>query len=87
VSPFSAPVLLGAAVISAPSLWGAFVVGSTSTQTALVRFIACAGLAWLALAVLAMLVGPAPRPERVVTEPAGQPEQQPEPAESGSAPV
>jgi uncharacterized membrane protein YdfJ with MMPL/SSD domain len=59
------------------------VVGSTSTQTALVRFIACAALAWLALAVLSMLVGPAPRPQRT---PSQQPEpaDQPAPAEAGA---
>jgi hypothetical protein len=60
VSPFSAPVLGGAAVISAPALWGAW-VGTTSIQTALLRYLACAVLVWAGLAVLSMLVGPAPR--------------------------
>jgi hypothetical protein len=65
VSPFSAPVLGAAAVVSGPSLWGAFVDGSTSTQTALERFGICVALAWVALGLLAMLVGPPPRPARV----------------------
>jgi hypothetical protein len=65
VSPFSAPVLGGAALISAPALWGAW-VGTTSVQTALLRYLVCAVLVWVGLAVLSMLVGPAPRRQAVV---------------------
>jgi len=62
MSPLSAPVLLIAALVSGPALWGAFVDGSTSLQTALVRFLVCAVLGWVGLSVVSMLVGPAPRP-------------------------
>jgi hypothetical protein len=65
VSPLSAPVLGGAALISAPALWGAW-VGTTSVQTALLRFLVCALLVWAGLAVVSMLVGPAPRRQSVV---------------------
>ncbi|HEX5562238.1 MAG TPA: hypothetical protein VFX52_11390 [Nocardioidaceae bacterium] len=61
MSPLSAPVLLIAALVSGPALWGAFVDGSTSLQTALVRFLVCAVLGWVGLSVVSMLVGPAPR--------------------------
>jgi hypothetical protein len=60
-------VLLGAALISAPAPGGAVVDGSTATQTALTRYLVCAVLCWLGLAVVAMLVGPAPRQRPVET--------------------
>jgi hypothetical protein len=65
VSPFSAPVLGGAALVSAPALWGAW-VGTTSIQTALLRYLVCAALVWAGLAVVSMLVGPTPRKQAVV---------------------
>lgn len=65
MSPFSAPVLGGAALVSAPALWGAW-VGSTSIQTALLRYLVCAALVWVGLAVVSMLVGPTPRRQTVV---------------------
>jgi len=58
----SSPVLGGAALLSSPALWGAFVDGTTSLQTALSRYLVTAFLLWAALAVVGMLVGPAPRP-------------------------
>jgi hypothetical protein len=58
----SSPVLGGAALLSSPALWGAFVDGTTSMQTALTRYLVTALLVWAALAVVGMLVGPAPRP-------------------------
>ena len=61
LSPLSAPVLWGAALVSSPALWGAFVDGTTTAQTALTRYLVCAVLCWLGLAVVSMLVGPAPR--------------------------
>ena len=53
MSPLSAPVLGGAALISAPALWGAFVTGTTPTEVALTRFLVCAVLCWAGLAVVA----------------------------------
>ncbi len=58
MSPLSAPVLGGAALISAPALWGAFVTGTTPTEVALTRFLVCAVLCWAGLAVVSLLVGP-----------------------------
>ena len=75
MSPLSSPVLVSAAVVSSPALWGAFVVGSTTPETALIRYLICAGLCWAALAFFAMLVGPPPRPGAVQTE---TPENEPE---------
>lgn len=65
MSPFSAPVLVGAAIVSSPALWSAFVDGTTSLQSAFTRYLICAGLCWLGFAFFAMLVGPTPpsRPE------------------------
>jgi len=57
----TAPVLLGAALVSAPAFWGAFVDGTTEPSTALVRFLVAAGLTWVALNVFSVLVGPAPK--------------------------
>lgn len=68
MSPLSAPVLLIAALVSGPALWGALVDGSTSLQTALVRFLACAVLGWVGLSVVSMLVGPVPRSRPVPPE-------------------
>ena len=60
----TAPVLLGAALVSAPAFWGAFVDGTTEPSTALVRFLVAAALTWVALNVFAVLVGPAPKGAR-----------------------
>ena len=65
MSPLSAPVLGGAALISAPALWAFLVDGSMSLDTAFVRYCVCAVLVWAGLAVVSMLVGPAPRPQPV----------------------
>jgi hypothetical protein len=55
------PVLLGAAVVTAPAFYDALVVGTTSTETALLRFAIACLLVWVALGVVSMLVGPTPR--------------------------
>ena len=68
MSPLSSPVLVGAALVSSPALWAAFVEGSTSPETALVRYLICAGLCWAAFAFFSMLVGPPPRPVPAETE-------------------
>ncbi|MGA8208630.1 MAG: hypothetical protein WB441_01465 [Nocardioidaceae bacterium] len=47
--------------MSAPALWGAFVAGSTTAETAMTRFFVSALLCWAGLAVVSLLVGPAPR--------------------------
>jgi len=74
MSPLSAPVLVGAAVVASPALWAAMVEGSMTAETALVRYLVCVGLCWAAFAVLAMLVGPPPAPPRV--EPPSVPKDQ-----------
>jgi len=61
----AAPVLLGAALVSAPAFWGAFVDHTTEPSTALLRFVIAAALTWVALNVLSALVGPAPKAARV----------------------
>jgi hypothetical protein len=73
VSPLSAPVLVGAALVSSPALWAAMVDQTMSPETAFVRYLVCVGLCWAALAVFAMLVGPTPvppaEPSTLVTPP------------------
>lgn len=58
----SAPVLLGAMLVSSPALWRGLVDGG-SASVALTRFLVSIGLCWVALSVVAVLVGPPPRPE------------------------
>ena len=60
MNALTAPAVVGAGLVSAPAFWGAFVDGTTEPQTALVRFAVAAVLAWAALNVLALVVGPAP---------------------------
>jgi hypothetical protein len=59
VSPFSAPVLGGAALMSAPAWWHA-VEGTVPAGEAVTRFLICMAICWVALEVLTTLVGPAP---------------------------
>ena len=61
MSPFSAPVLAGAALVTSPAWWHA-VEGTGSLSTALTRFLLSIALCWVALEVLAAFVGPSPRP-------------------------
>lgn len=56
----SAPVLLGAVLVSSPALWRGLVEGGSPT-VALTRFLVSIGLCWVALSVVAGLVGPPPR--------------------------
>lgn len=60
---FSAPVLLGAALISSPALWSGF-VGQAPLQVGLSRYLLAVALSWAALTVVATLIGP-PRPQAV----------------------
>jgi hypothetical protein len=61
MSPLSFPVLGCAAVMSSPALYGAFVDGTTTPETALLRFLICAALCWAGFSALTSLVGPPPR--------------------------
>jgi hypothetical protein len=61
MSPLSAPVLGGAAVVTAPALWRAIAEGGSPT-VALSRYLIAMALVWLALEVVSLLVGPAPAP-------------------------
>ena len=75
MSPLSAPVLGGAALVSAPALWRTFVEGAAPASMALSRFLVSLLVCWVALEVVAMLVGPAP----VAAEPADTAEETPAP--------
>lgn len=68
MSPLSWPVLGGAALLSSPALYRAFVLGTTSTDVALTRFLVTLAVWWAVLAFVAMLIGPAPRPERMLAD-------------------
>lgn len=63
MSPLSMPVLGGAAVVSSPALWRALVEGTTTTEVAITRYLVSVVICWAVLAFVALLVGPAPRPE------------------------
>lgn len=68
MSPFSLPVLGGAAIVSSPALWQALVVGSTTTQVALTRYLVSVVVCWSVMAFVAMLVGPPQTAEPVAAE-------------------
>ncbi len=59
MSPFSAPVLGGAALMSAPAWWNA-ADGAVPLTDAVTRFLVCVAICWVALEVLTAIVGPAP---------------------------
>ena len=79
MSPLSGPVLAAAALVSAPALWGALVDGTTTPQTAALRYLICMAICWAGFAVVGMLVGPAPRP------PVEAPAAAPDPTRDGDA--
>jgi len=62
MSPLSAPVLGGAALLSSPSLLNVL-QGVSPVSVALTRFLVSVVLCWLALEVLTAIIGPAPRPQ------------------------
>ena len=57
MSPLSAPVLGGAALLSAPALWS-MLDDATPATVALTRYLVCVLVCWVALEIVAMLVGP-----------------------------
>jgi hypothetical protein len=59
MSPFSAPVLVGAALVSSPALWNVL-QGDSPPEVALSRYLVSIVLCWTALAVVAFVVGPVP---------------------------
>jgi hypothetical protein len=61
MSPFSGPVVGGAAVLSAPALWTSLVMGSTPVADGLLRYLAAVAVVWVGLSLLVGLVGPPPR--------------------------
>lgn len=65
----SAPVLGGAALVSSPAWWAAFVEGTRGPDFALTRYLASVLLCWLALEVVAMIVGPVKRAPEPAEEP------------------
>ena len=71
MSPLSAPVLGGAALLTAPALWG-MVDDTTSPVVALTRFLICMGVLWAAFGVLEMLVGPVQQAQAGVPEPTAE---------------
>ncbi len=62
MSPLSAPVLGGAALLTSPSLLNVL-QGVSPVSVALTRFLISVAFCWMALELLSMVVGPAPRPE------------------------
>ena len=73
MSPLSAPVLGGAALVSAPAWWSTFVQGVDPASVALTRFLVSLLVCWVALEVVSMLVGPAPVVEPVTANAAEEP--------------
>lgn len=60
MSPFSAPVLGGAALLTTPAVWNVL-HGVSPTSVALGRFLIAIALCWLALEIVTAAVGPTPR--------------------------
>ena len=60
MSPLSAPVLGGAALLSSPAWWNV-AQGTSPASDAVFRFLVCVALSWVALEALVAFVGPAPR--------------------------
>lgn len=77
MSPFSAPVLVGAALVSSPALWNV-IQGTAPPEVALTRYLISVVLCWMALAVVAMLIGPVEpaKPEAPVLADADAPTEQ-----------
>jgi hypothetical protein len=71
MSPFSGPVLGGAAVLSAPALWSSLVVGATPVAAGLLRYMVAVLVCWAGLGLLVAMVGPAPRADVKPGPPAG----------------
>ncbi|MGH3445020.1 MAG: hypothetical protein ACRDPB_06560 [Nocardioidaceae bacterium] len=70
MSPFSAPVLLGAAVVSSPALWDVL-NDNGSLRVALVRYLICVIACWVALEVMGVFVGQTETRDGGEDEPAG----------------
>ena len=70
MSPFSAPVLGGAALVTAPA-WLHAVQGTSTAGDAVTRYLIAVAICWVALELWSMFVGPAPQPEVAVDPSAG----------------
>ena len=79
VSPLSLPVLGGAAVLSSPALYRALVEGTTRPDVALTRYLVSVAVCWAVLALVSMLVGPAPATSAAESD-AEEPSEVPAPA-------
>lgn len=80
MSPLSAPVLGGAALLTSPSLLNVL-QGVSPVSVALTRFLISVGFCWMALELLSTIVGPAPRPQPADAERPEASERAEEPAE------
>ena len=63
MSPLSTPVLGAAALVSSPAWWNVL-HGDAPTSVAVTRFLVSVAICWLAIEIVAAVVGPAPRPAR-----------------------
>lgn len=57
MSPCSAPVLGGAALLASSALWQAVVEGTLTLEVALTRYLVAVVVAWVALSTVVTLVG------------------------------
>lgn len=64
MTPFSWPVLIGAAVVASPALWAAGVAGTLSPDVAVVRVVLCMLGIWAALSVIGSLAAGALEADR-----------------------
>jgi hypothetical protein len=75
----SGTVLGLAALVSSPALWRGL-NGELALDIALTRFLVAVGVVWVALSVVAALVGDAPRPTaEQPANPGGEPSSGPDP--------
>lgn len=79
MSPLSAPVLGAAALLTSPSLVNVL-QGVSPISVALTRFLISAGFCWMALELLSMVIGPAPRPQAADGDSSETPQRTEQPA-------
>jgi hypothetical protein len=58
----SGTVVGAAGICASPALYHAFVTGGVSIETALTRYLIALGICWVAMSLVAMLIGEPPDP-------------------------
>ena len=73
MSPFSAPVLGGAAIVASPALWQSLVDGTLPLEVAMTRYLLAVVVSWAAISLVASLAFPSTPAHRAATAAAKRP--------------